>query len=158
MIQRANMDQRGSGILLHITSLPSSYGVGDLGPEAYRFVDFLGQTRQSCWRVLPLNPTDPVYGISPYSSISAFAGNTLFISPDRLLDEGLLSREDLEPVPSFSEARGFFTQLTGLFKNLNYAPRNSPEYAAYPAQIDNLVKTLGRPPAATPEAQEKRKP
>jgi hypothetical protein len=75
-----------------------------------------------------------------------------------LLDEGLLSREDLEPVPSFSEARGFFTQLTGLFKNLNYAPRNSPEYAAYPAQIDNLVKTLGRPPAATPEAQEKRKP
>jgi 4-alpha-glucanotransferase len=110
MIQRVNMGKRGSGILLHITSLPSSYGVGGLGPEAYRFADFLGQTRQSCWQVLPLNPTDPVYGNSPYSSISAFAGNTLLISPDRLLEEGLLSREDLEPIPSFSEARCDFSE------------------------------------------------
>ena len=59
-----NMDKRGSGILLHITSLPSSYGVGDLGPEAYRFVDFLKKTKQRYWQVLPLNPTDPLYGNS----------------------------------------------------------------------------------------------
>ena len=99
------MDKRGSGILLHVTSLPSTYGVGDLGPEAYRFADFLGQTRQSYWQVLPLNPTNPGYGNSPYSSISAFAGNTLLISPDLLLEEGFLSREDLDPIPPFPEGR-----------------------------------------------------
>ena len=104
------MDKRGSGILLHITSLPSSYGVGDLGPEAYRFADFLGQTRQSYWQVLPLNPTNPANGNSPYSSFSAFAGNTLLISPDLLLDEGLLSREDLDPIPLFPEGRCDFPE------------------------------------------------
>ncbi len=105
------MDQRASGILLHITSLPSPYGVGDLGPEAYRFADFLGQSRQHYWQVLPLNPTDPVFGNSPYSSISAFAGNTLLISPDRLLEEGLLSREDLDPIPPFPEDRCDFPEV-----------------------------------------------
>ena len=105
------MDKRRSGILLHITSLPSSYGVGDLGPEAYRFADFLGQTKQTCWQVLPLNPTSPFYGNSPYSSISAFAGNTLLISPDLLFEEGLLSREDLDPVPSFPEGRCDFSEV-----------------------------------------------
>jgi len=105
------MDKRGSGILLHITSLPSPYGIGDLGPEAYRFADFLAQTRQSCWQVLPLNPTDPAYGNSPYSSISAFAGNTLLISPDRLLEEGLLGKEDLEPIPPFPEGRCDFPEV-----------------------------------------------
>ncbi|HVP77979.1 MAG TPA: 4-alpha-glucanotransferase [Thermodesulfobacteriota bacterium] len=103
------MDKRGSGILLHITSLPSSYGVGDLGPDAYRFADFLAQTRQTYWQVLPLNPTYPVYGNSPYSSISAFAGNTLLISPDLLLEEDLLSREDLGPIPPFPGARCDFS-------------------------------------------------
>jgi 4-alpha-glucanotransferase len=107
---RGNMDKRGSGILLHITSLPSSYGVGDLGPEACRFVDFLGQTRQSYWQVLPLNPTNPAFGNSPYSSISAFAGNTLLISPDLLLEDDLLSREDLDPIPPFPEGRCDFPE------------------------------------------------
>ena len=77
------MFNRGSGVLLHITSLPSVYGIGDLGPEAYRFADFLDTAKQRYWQVLPLNPTDPIYGNSPYSSISAFAGNTLLISPDQ---------------------------------------------------------------------------
>ena len=104
------MDKRGSGILLHITSLPSPYGVGDLGPEAYRFADFLAQAKQSYWQVLPLNPTNPAYGNSPYSSISAFAGNTLLISPDLLIEEGLLSREDLEPIPPFPESRCDFSE------------------------------------------------
>jgi 4-alpha-glucanotransferase len=110
--------KRGSGILLHITSLPSSYGVGDLGPGAYAFVDFLGQTKQSCWQVLPLNPTYPIYGNSPYSSISVFAGNTLLISPDLLIEEGLLSKEDLEPIPSFPEARCDFSKAIRYKDNL----------------------------------------
>jgi len=104
------MDKRGSGILLHITSLPSSYGVGDLGPEAYRFADFLAGTKQTYWQVLPLNPTSPVYGNSPYSSVSAFAGNTLLISPDLLLGEGLLSQKDLDPIPPFPESRCDFSE------------------------------------------------
>ncbi len=105
------MDKRGSGILLHITSLPSSYGIGDLGPEAYRFADFLRQSRQSYWQVLPLNPTNPIYGNSPYSSVSAFAGNTLLISFDMLLDEGFLARGDLDPMPSFPEGRCDFSAV-----------------------------------------------
>ena len=72
------MENRKSGILLHITSLPSDYGVGDLGPTAYRFVDFLQQAGQGYWQVLPLNPT--AFFNSPYSSPSAFAFNSCFIS------------------------------------------------------------------------------
>jgi len=97
------MDKRGSGILLHIASLPSPYGIGDLGPGAYRFADFLAQIKQRFWQVLPLNPTDPAFGNSPYSSNSAFAGNTLLISPELLLAEGLIDREDVGSVPSFPQ-------------------------------------------------------
>jgi len=79
---------RASGILLHPTSLPGPFGIGDLGPEAYKFVDFLVEARQSLWQVLPLGPTG--YGDSPYACYSAFAGNTLLISPEKLVDEGLL--------------------------------------------------------------------
>jgi 4-alpha-glucanotransferase len=85
---------RASGILLHPTSLPGGFGVGDLGPEAYRFVDFLVSAGQSLWQVLPLGPTG--YGDSPYACYSAFAGNTLLISPERLIAQGLLEG-DLEP-------------------------------------------------------------
>jgi len=84
---------RSSGILLHPTSLPGQFGVGDLGPEAYAFADFLQAAGQSLWQVLPLGPTG--YGDSPYACYSAFAGNTLFISPERLITEGLLASSDL---------------------------------------------------------------
>jgi len=93
---------RGSGVLLHITSLPSPYGIGDLGPEAYSFADFLADTKQTYWQILPLNPTNPSCGNSPYFSHSAFAANPLLISFERLLDEGLLSAEDIGPVPEFT--------------------------------------------------------
>lgn len=86
--------KRGSGILLHITSLPSRHAIGDLGAGAYAFADFLARARQSVWQVLPLNPTDGAHGNSPYSSISAFAGNVLLISPEILVAEGLLSSEE----------------------------------------------------------------
>jgi 4-alpha-glucanotransferase len=97
--------KRESGLLLHITSLPSPYGIGSLGPEAYRFADFLAESRQSVWQVLPLNPTDPVAFNSPYGSNSSLAGNPLMISLDVLVDEGFLKPEDLEPVPDFPAGR-----------------------------------------------------
>ena len=94
---------RSSGILLHITSLPGRFGIGDLGDEAYSFVDFLAAAGQSLWQVMPLGPTG--YGDSPYSSLSAFAGNTNLISPERLVDDGLLSSGDLESFPALSADR-----------------------------------------------------
>lgn len=87
---------RASGILLHPTSLPGRFGIGDLGDEAYAFVDFLAASGQSLWQVLPLGPTG--YGDSPYSCYSAFAGNPFLISPERLLADGWLSPDDIEEI------------------------------------------------------------
>ena len=84
---------RASGILLHPTSLPGPFGIGDFGPEAYAFVEFLESAAQSLWQVLPLGPTG--YGNSPYSCYSAFAGNTLLISPEQLVQDGLIKSEQL---------------------------------------------------------------
>jgi 4-alpha-glucanotransferase len=95
------MKRRGSGILCHITSLPSGYGIGDLGPEAYRWADFLAETKQSVWQILPLNPTDPAHGSSPYQSVSAFAGNPWLISPELMVREGLLSESDVEQAAGY---------------------------------------------------------
>lgn len=80
--------ERSSGILLHITSLPGKFGIGDIGPEAYDFIDFLKESGHKYWQLLPLNPTDGVYSHSPYSSHSAFAGNPILISPTLLEEEG----------------------------------------------------------------------
>jgi 4-alpha-glucanotransferase len=93
---------RRSGILLHPSSLPSRWGIGDLGITAYEFVDFLIAAGQQLWQVMPLGPTG--YGDSPYASFSAFAGNPLLISIDRLRDDGLLTDADLMDVPFFSDA------------------------------------------------------
>ena len=90
---------RSSGILLHISSLPNRYGIGDLGPTAYEFVDFLAYTNQQYWQVLPLVPVG--FGYSPYASPSTFAGNPLFISPDLLIEDGYLRSEDLNAIPNF---------------------------------------------------------
>lgn len=86
---------RTSGVLLHLTSLPSAFGIGDLGPEALRFAEFLTLAGQSRWQMLPLTPTAHSLGSSPYSSFSAFAGNTLCISPELLAEDGLLSPAEL---------------------------------------------------------------
>jgi 4-alpha-glucanotransferase len=85
-------EYRASGLLLHVTSLPSPYGVGDVGPAAFAWVDRLHDTGQSWWQALPLGPTG--YGNSPYQSLSSFAGNGLLISPDYLIEDGLLSASD----------------------------------------------------------------
>ena len=92
---------RAAGILLHPTSLPAPFGIGDLGPQAYRFADFLQAAGMHIWQVLPLGPTG--YGDSPYQSFSAFAGNPLLISPERLAREGLLTDADLTGAPEFAE-------------------------------------------------------
>ncbi|MBI4846268.1 MAG: 4-alpha-glucanotransferase [Candidatus Omnitrophica bacterium] len=90
------MKKKGSGILLHISSLPSPFCVGDLGDEAYKFVDFLADCGQKYWQILPLNPTSAINGNSPYSSASAFACNYIFISPRKLIEKGLLEKEDIK--------------------------------------------------------------
>ncbi len=91
--------ERSAGILLHPTSLPGRYGIGDLGNEAYNFVNFLEAAGQKLWQVFPLGPTG--YGDSPYQCFSAFAGNPLLISPQKLAEEGLLTKENLEGAPHF---------------------------------------------------------
>ena len=94
---------RASGILLHPTSLPGPYGIGDLGPSAYRFVDVLAAAEQSYWQILPLGPTG--YGDSPYQTFSAFAGNPSLVSPQLLVDDGLLPAPALDDAPSFPTDR-----------------------------------------------------
>src|SRR5437763_1868307 len=94
---------RASGVLLHPTSLPGEFGIGDLGPAAFEFIDFLRRSRQTYWQVLPLGPTG--YGDSPYQSFSAFAGNILLISPERLIEDGLLDKQALDSRPRFEEGR-----------------------------------------------------
>ena len=120
---------RASGILLHPTSLPSRGGVGDFGPAAYRFVDFLASARQGIWQVLPLGPLG--YGNSPYSATSAFAGNPLLLSLERLADQGWIDRKQINTLPDssslveydrvfhqkmpllFEAARGFLRSASG---------------------------------------------
>ncbi|MDR3175712.1 MAG: 4-alpha-glucanotransferase [Desulfovibrio sp.] len=96
---------RNFGLLLHISSLPSAYGIGDLGPAAFAFADLLARIRASVWQILPLHPTSTFIGNSPYSSPSAFAGNPLFISPELLLEQGRVSRADLETALNCIENR-----------------------------------------------------
>ncbi|MBI1258417.1 MAG: 4-alpha-glucanotransferase [Chloroflexi bacterium] len=92
---------RSSGILLHPTSLPGRYGMGDLGAWAYRFIDWLVSAKQTVWQILPLGPTG--YGDSPYQTHSAFAGNTALISLDRLVEDGWLTADDVSDAPNFPQ-------------------------------------------------------
>src|SRR3954462_2458361 len=85
---------RASGVLLHVASLPSPYGIGDVGPGALAWIDRLHEAGQTWWQALPLGPTG--YGNSPYQSLSSFAGNGLLISPDSLIEDGLLRPSDCE--------------------------------------------------------------
>lgn len=90
---------RASGVLLHITSLPSRYGIGDFGKEAYNFIDFLKKANQKLWQILPLNP--PGHGGSPYNCFSAFAGNSLLINIGKLIQDDLLKAEEANNIPNF---------------------------------------------------------
>ena len=115
--RRFSSGTRSSGVLLHISSLPSPFGIGDLGSGSFDFIDFLAQSGQRYWQVLPLGPTNEVFGNSPYMSSSAFAGNPLFISPEQLIRDGLLGKEDL-PAYTFSEYLVDFAQVTAWKKEV----------------------------------------
>jgi 4-alpha-glucanotransferase len=103
-------DKRASGILLHPTCFSSRFGIGDLGEEAYRFIDFLADSYQQVWQILPLGPTG--YGNSPYLSYSALAGNPLLISPEKLVEDELLDEEDFADLPDFPLDRVDFELVT----------------------------------------------
>jgi len=124
---------RSSGILLHLTSLPGRFGIGDLGPTSRWFVDFLAETKQKLWCVLPLGPTGP--DNSPYQSRSVFAGNPLLISPELLLERGYVSKRDLSPLPNFSPARVNFGAVRGykerLLKHAFLGFSETREYAKF---------------------------
>ncbi|GAB1537428.1 hypothetical protein NUACC21_00680 [Scytonema sp. NUACC21] len=94
---------RSSGILLHPTSFPGRFGIGDLGLEAYHFIDFLRDSCQQFWQVLPLGPTG--YGNSPYACYSALAGNPFLISLEKMVEQGLLAEEDFANLPAFEASR-----------------------------------------------------
>src|ERR1041385_6705713 len=85
-------EHRSSGVLLHVTSLPSTYGIGDVGPSAFSWINLLHYAGQRWWQSLPLGPTG--YGNSPYQPMSSFAGNFLLISPESLISDGLLAEKD----------------------------------------------------------------
>ena len=102
---------RASGILLHVTSLPGPFGIGDLGPGAYRFVDFLHRTGQSIWQVLPLGPTG--YADSPYQCFSAFAGNPWLVSLEAIAEEGLLTESELAGAPEFTRHEVDYPAVAG---------------------------------------------
>lgn len=110
---------RSSGVLLHPTSLPSRFGIGDLGSGAKQFIDFLHSSLQQYWQVLPLGPTG--FGNSPYMCYSAMAGNPLLISPEKLVTDGLLSKDNLHDIPDFSPYRVDYDRViefkANLFKN-----------------------------------------
>lgn len=130
---------RESGILLHPTSLPGSHGVGDLGPGAYDFVDFLARSKQKLWQVLPLNP--PGYGESPFQSYSAFAGNPLLISLEALVKEGYLTPQEISSTQTFDKDRVQFDKVsaykTALLKGayLRFRERDrDPSYHTFVAK------------------------
>lgn len=111
--QQQHYDRR-AGILLHPTSLPSKYGIGDLGQEAFEFVDYLKAAGQTIWQILPLNPVG--FGYSPYQSPSAFAGNPMLISIDKLIEENLLAESDVQITKPFKTSSVEFERV-GLFKS-----------------------------------------
>lgn len=106
------LTQRSSGILLHISSLPSDFGIGDMGPASFRFVELLSKIKQRYWNILPIGPTSLAYGNSPYRSMSSFAGNTLLISPEGLVKDGFLSKEQLRSFKILSTSRVDYRTVT----------------------------------------------
>src|SRR5208337_2884542 len=122
---------RASGILLHPTSLASCGGIGDFGPSAYAFADFLASARQGLWQVLPFGPLG--YGASPYSSTSAFAGNPLLISLERLADRGWIDRAKVDALTSAVEPVDYLSvfrhKLPLVFEAAHYFVRSAPPSA-----------------------------
>ena len=139
--------ERSSGLLLHITSLPSKGGIGDLGPAAYHFANFLASAGQRIWQVLPLNPTG--YGDSPYGALSAFAGNPQFVSLEVLADWGWIERErlselsqDVGPVDFGEVTRAKLPLIFEAARNFlkNHKPEQWKRFETYCAAHDSWLK------------------
>jgi len=111
------LQQRSSGILLPVFSLPGSSGIGDIGHPARQFIDFLKKSGQSYWQILPLGPTSSIFGDSPYMSYSAFAGSPLFISLDLLAEQQLVRKEEID-APVFSEYTVDYQQVADYKKKV----------------------------------------
>ena len=126
---------RLSGLLLHPTSPPGRYGIGDLGPSAIGFIERLAEARQRIWQVLPLGPTG--FGDSPYAPFSSFAGNELLISLDLLAEEGLLDRRELGRIPVFPSTKSTTVRsFIGSADSSTARPRHlSPELRKSVARI-----------------------
>ena len=123
--------KRSSGILLHPSSLPGPYGIGDLGPQAFRFVDWLSSTGCKLWQVLPLGPTG--YGDSPYQCFSAFAGNPYLISPDDLVADGLLTQSDLDGMKDLPASHVNFGMV--IPRKLDLLQKAFSTYQSHPEQL-----------------------
>ncbi|PWI48036.1 4-alpha-glucanotransferase [Candidatus Heimdallarchaeota archaeon B3_Heim] len=138
------MQQRRSGILLHPTSLPGNHGIGDIGPELYRFIDYLHKNGQTLWQILPLGPTG--YGNSPYQCFSAFAGNPLLISPQILIQMDLLTKHDSTP-PKFSNKSRIEYESVIAYKQkiIEIAYRNYTQKAdpTLEAELNNFIDAHG---------------
>ncbi len=132
------MQERSAGILLSITSLPSSFGIGDLGPEAFAFVDFLANCNQRYWQLLPLNPVEASQGFSPYSSISSHAGNPLLISPEAMVSDGFLPAGSLRLLRSPNRGRVDYrkvaTEKTRMIERSFSDAKQSGEFTTFCSQ------------------------
>src|SRR5687767_1941224 len=122
---------RSSGVLLHPTSLPAGFGIGDLGPRAFEFIDLLASAGQRLWQVLPLGPTG--YGDSPYQSFSAFAGNPLLISLERLIEDGLLLESEAGSHHGFQPG------------NVDFPAVIAHRRALWPRMLDRFERAGGHP-------------
>jgi 4-alpha-glucanotransferase len=137
---------RSSGILLHPTSLPGMYGIGDLGREAYRWIDFLAESETELWQILPLGPTG--YADSPYQCFSALAGNPYLISPELLQEDGLLTEEDLQTKPDFPSGNVDYSAVIpwkiNLLQQAYYRHKREgllvDEFAAFRAENDHWLE------------------
>ncbi|MDR0273593.1 MAG: 4-alpha-glucanotransferase, partial [Clostridiales bacterium] len=139
---RFDENPRASGVLVHPTSFPSIYGMGDLGAGAYAFIDFMKAANQKLWQVLPLGPTG--YGDSPYQSFSSFAGNQYLISPDELRKQGWLTDCDLEDVPWFDPRSIDFGSVIGYKMGLLKKAYNNFKTKATAAQKAKITKFANR--------------
>ena len=132
--------ERSSGVLLHITSLPSPFDIGDLGPEAYKFIDFLKASGHSYWQLLPLNPTYDKFSHSPYSSDSAFAGNPILISPELLVKEGFIKNEQIKEQKNVSSKVDYSGAGAYKEKIIEAAFRNFQKRSAKPKDYLDFEK------------------
>ena len=142
---------RQSGILLHITSLPSRFGIGTLGKEAYRFIDFLYESGQTLWQILPIGPTG--YGNSPYQGLSTFAGNPYMIDIEQLVNEGLLEISEVIEASShsISEHVDFeYISRTRLPLLMKAAKRGYGQYGQEEERQEKQEQDCSRPSGADP--------